>query len=74
LNHKLKFKATKKHQKMLRQLDRDSDGKSNTQQKNNYSQKILNLKEIKVRKILAREKMLQMWKMEKPYRRGVYIR
>ena len=37
--HKLKFKANKKQQKMLRQLDGDSDSKSNTQQKDNYSQK-----------------------------------
>jgi hypothetical protein len=37
--HTLKFKATKKQQKMLRQLDGDSDGKFNTQQKDNDSQK-----------------------------------
>ena len=36
--HKLNFKATKKQQKMLRQLDGDSDNKSNSQPKNKDSQ------------------------------------
>ena len=37
--HKLKFKATKKQQKMLRQLDGDSDNKSNSSSKDKDSNK-----------------------------------
>jgi hypothetical protein len=35
--HKLKFKANKKQQKLLRQMDRDSDGKINSKPKEAYS-------------------------------------
>ena len=54
--HKLKFKATKKQQKMLRQLDGDSENKSNSSPKDKDSSKNnISHKARKATKILPRK-------------------
>jgi hypothetical protein len=53
--HKLKFKATKKQQKMLRQLDGDPIGLANNKKNKGIFRRIINTTARKIRKILVKK-------------------